>query len=194
MQIGELMRRGVNLAQGTGCRQFVLEDNSFPSGMNRDLALQWDIVEMQALLSPHADIKILALYRDPVAMTFSHEEWDGGPRNHARLVAAYLEHLSSKLTEIGPGTVKTVHYEDIIDRQGTLAGPLAEYLGVDARHVQAGFRQVRKGGKNWQTQMPPATRRWMTEFFSRKRRSLWPVFTDPRYTILAPENRDGKAE
>ena len=194
MRIVELMQHGVKLAHNTGCRQFVLEDNSFPSGINRDLRWQWDIVEIVELLSPYADIKILALYRDPIAMTFSHEEWDGGPRNHASLVASYLEHLNGKLMELGPGIVKAVNYEDLIERQETLAAPLAEYLDIDAGHIQTGFRQVRKSGKSWQTQMPPENRRWMTEFFNRKRRSLWPVFTDPRYTILTPESRDSEAE
>ena len=185
MRIGELMQHGVKLAHSTGCRQFVLEDNSFPSGMNRDLAWQWDIVEMVELLKPYADIKVLALYRDPVAMTFSHEEWDGGPENHARLVAAFLEHLNNKLLQLDPAVVKTVYYEDLVDNQDQLAEPLSSYLELELESIKTGFQQVRKSEKNWQTQMPPERREWMTTFFSNERLALWPVFTDPGYNLAA---------
>lgn len=184
MRIGELMRHGAKLAQSTGCRQFVLEDNSFPSGMNRDLAWQWDIIEMVGLLSPYADIKILALYRDPIAMTFSHEEWDGGPKDHAILVAAFLEHLNKKLLQLDPAMVKAVHYEDLIDNQDQLAAPLSSYLDLDIESIKTGFQQVRKSGKDWRTQMPPANRAWMTNFFNYERLASWPVFTDPNYNLL----------
>jgi len=182
--VAQLMQKGVEIAESSGCPQFIIEDNSFPSGMQRDLARQWDIGEMVELLSPYADVRVLALYRDPIAMTFAHEAWDGGPRNHAKLVADYLAFLSHKLMQLDPAILKTIRYEDLVDRQETLAAPLADYLDVDIKSVQAGFQQVRKSKKDWKTEMSPENRVWMTEFFDRERLALWPLFTDPRYNIL----------
>ncbi len=181
--VAELMQHGVLLAKKTGCTQFILEDNSFPSGMNRDLSRQWDIVEMVELLKPYAEIRFLALYRHPVATTFSHAEWDGGLQNHARLIAAYLEYLNERLLRLDPAIVKVVCYEDIVDRQDVLADPLAQYLGLDVDFIRTGFQQVRGSGKDWKTQMPAESRAWMTRFFDQERQALWPIFNDPSYNI-----------
>lgn len=182
------MQRGVELARSTGCRQFVIDDNSFPSGMNRNLARQWDIVEMVELLRPFADIKILALYRDPVATTFSHESWDGGPTSHAKLIARFLEYLNKKLLQLGPDDVKNIHYEDLVENQDRLVEPLSRYLELDPESIKTGFQQVRKSGKNWRTQMSAADRDWMAQFFDKERLALWPVFTDPDYSLLDNPN------
>lgn len=182
------MQRGVKLARSTGCRQFVIEDNSFPSGMNRDLARQWDIVEMVKLLKPFADIKILALYRDPVATTFSHEMWDGGLTNHAKLIAEFLEYLNKKLLRLNPAGVRSIHYEDLVDHQDQLTEPLSRYLDIDPESIRIGFQQVRKSKKDWRTQMSLADRDWMTRFFDKERLALWPVFTDPDYSLLGDPN------
>lgn len=183
-QIAELMQHGVELAHNTGSRQFVVEDNSFPSHMNRDPARQWDIVEMVDLLSPYADIKILALYRDPIATTFSHAEWDGGMKNHARLVATFLEYLNKKLLQLEPAIVKSLRYEDLVDNHDQLAMPLSDYLGLDVESIKTGFLQVHKSRKDWRLQMSLANRNWITHFFDNERLASWPLFTDPSYNLL----------
>jgi len=183
-QLFELMQHGVELAHNTGSRQFVVEDNSFPSHMNRDPARQWDIVEMVDLLSPYADIKILALYRDPIATTFSHAEWDGGMKNHARLVATFLEYLNKKLLQLEPAIVKSLRYEDLVDNHDQLAMPLSDYLGLDVESIKTGFLQVHKSRKDWRLQMSLANRNWITHFFDNERLASWPLFTDPSYNLL----------
>lgn len=184
-RLDELMLHGVALANSTGCSQYILEDNSFPSGMNRCLSRQWDIVEMTELLRPHAEIRFLALYRDPIAMTFSHPEFDGGLRKHAKMVAAFLKYLNDKLMRIDPELVKVVHYEDLVDGQDRLAEPLAMHLGVDVDFINAGFQKVCKSRKDWRLQMAREDRDWMSNYFGQDRLTTWPVFTDLRYDILS---------
>jgi hypothetical protein len=184
-KLSDLMMRGVELANSTGCSQYILEDNSFPSGMNRDPDRQWDIVEMTELLRPYAEIRFLALYRDPAAMTFSHPEFDGGFRKHATVVASFLAYLSEKLSQLDPAIIKVVHYEDLVDKQAALTSPLAEFLDLNVDCVKAGFRQVRKSGKDWKSQMAREDREWVSSYFSQDRLAFWPIFTDSRYNILA---------
>lgn len=167
----------------TGCPQYIVEDNSFPSGRVRCVSRQWDLVEMAQLVRPFAEMKVVALYRDPAAMTFSHEDFDGGLIDHARMVAVHLEHLNNRLLRLDPATVKVLHYEDLVDRQQEIVSPLSRFLNIEERHVQLGLREVRRSRKDWKTDLPPEKRDWLEDFFSEERLALWPVFQDDSYSI-----------
>jgi hypothetical protein len=163
---------------------FVIEDNSFPSADKRSILLQWDIVEMTELVRPFAEITYLVLYRDPIAMTFSHPEFDGGSFNHARVTATFLQYLNSKLQKLPSDLYTVINYEDMIERKESMITPMSRFLRLSEDAIRLGFAHIKKSNKDWRTQTPQEYQKWMIDFFSKERCDLWPIFTNPKHNIL----------
>jgi hypothetical protein len=164
--------------------QILILDNSFPSAGFRTTENQWDLSELADITCTYADIHFLGLYREPIATTFSHQEWDGGLRGHAMIISVFLEYLQNKLASLERFNLRFVHYEDLVNRTRELAGPLARYLGVEPADVGAGLGNIRKSAKSWERDMPEEDRRWIRLFFSEDRISRWPVFLDRSRNLL----------
>lgn len=163
---------------------FVIEDNSFPSADKRSVSLQWDISEMYELIRPYAEISFLVLYRDPVAMTFSHPEFDGGLVKHAHVIAAFLQYLNSKLQDLPSELYTVINYEDLIERKEDLITPMSRFLRLSEDAVRQGFTHIRRSNKDWRTQATQENQKWMVEFFSKGHCGLWPIFTNSEHNIL----------
>lgn len=182
--IKEIFKESFHKKLETECKYFILEDNSFPSELRRGLDKQWDLEEMTELLRPYAKIHYLVLYRDPIAMTFSHKEYDGGLRNHALVVADFLEYLDSKLANLGSEVFRVINYKDLIDKQKALGPALAGFLGLPLKDIQEGFKYIRRSKKDWRIQMPDDDKKWMLNFFTPNKSSKWPIFINSKYNIF----------
>ena len=180
-----LMSQVGSLAEKSGCLQYILEDNSFPSGRYRSVSRQWNLIEMDEMLSAFAEVKYIALYRDPIAMAFSHPEFDDGLINHSRVVADFLEYLNGQLLQLDNSRVRVVHYEDLLDDQDRLARPLAEYLDIGEDDIRLGFRHIRWSGKDWRLQLQDNEKMLMRNYFSLDRLALWPIFHDADYGLVS---------
>ncbi len=162
----------------------VLEDNSFPAGVNRDLDKAWDLLEMREIVSAYADeIYFIGLYRDPIAATFSHPGFDNGMFNHAEVLKQSLIYLNGQMQQVKDVKKLFLRYEDLSDGQQGLAPVLAEFLGIEREAVDLGFNEIRASKKNWRKQMPPEDQQKMMAIFSEEEAQRhWPLFANsPSY-------------
>ena len=160
---------------------YIFESNSFPAFNFRTVDAQWDLEEMTNLLRPYAKIRYLVLHRDPIAMAFSHKDFDGGLRNHAKVIATFLKYLNLKLSKIDSNLFTVINYEDLLEKQDALASPLAHFLGLSEQDIKTGFKHIRKSTKDWRVQMNLEDRGWMKEFFKEHQ---YPIFNDSSFNIL----------
>ena len=175
-ELDALMERVRVGAAGSPGTAWILEDNSFPSGDHRSTARQWDVADMAEIMAPHADVRFIALYRDPRAMTFSHPDFDGGLRSHARVVAEFLEWLNGVLERLGRDRYRVVRYEDLMARDPAMTAMLAAYLDLPPACFEEGFQALRPSGKDWRRQLPPGERDWLADWFNEARLARWPNF------------------
>ena len=175
-ELNALMERVLAQGEQSPGTAWILEDNSFPSAGQRSLDRQWDVLDMAALLAPHAEVRFIALYRDPCAMTFSHPEFDGGLRAHARVVAEFLEYLNGVLEALGRARYRVARYEDLMARDPAMTAMLADYLDLPPACFEAGFQALRPSSKDWRRQLPAGERDWLADWFDEERLARWPNF------------------
>jgi len=163
---------------------FILESRSFPSDRYRRCFNQWNIKEMADIFKPYADIFYLVLHRDPIAMTFSHKDFDGGLRQHAKVVARFLRYLNCKLAEVDTEFFRVINYEDLIDNQKSIGLALSNFLGIPLQDIREGLKAIRRSKKDWKTQMSYNDQKWMRKFFETGKANNWSIFTNPQHNIL----------
>lgn len=165
--------------------RFVIEDNSFPAGKHRDPDRQWSIIEMVQMVRPYADeIYLIGLYRDPIAAVFSHPHFDGGIETHAEVVKRSQIYINDQLSQLSDIPQLFVRYEDLVTGQAGLGPALAEFLGITAKDLEVGFKQVRPSRKNWRRDMAPEDQARMQAVLGEEvGRELWPLFANaPSYS------------
>jgi len=176
LELDLLMKRVASLADASPAPAYIVEDNSFPSSVYRSTSRQWDLLELREIMAPYVATYFIALYRNPSAATFSHPEFDGDLRGHARVIAEFLEYLNGKLELLGRECYRVVHYEDLMRRDQAMVATLSDYLDVPPVYFQAGFDQLRASKKDWRIQLPSEDREWLINFFDDQRLSRWPNF------------------
>ncbi len=156
----------------------IIEDNSFPAGRYRNLEKQWQLDDMQKIVSPHADeIYYIGLYRDPIAAVFSHSRFDGGLHAHADKIRGALEYLNNELGKVPQERLRIAHYEELVGDQQALGAMLAEYLGLDSEELAAGFAKVHPSKKDWRRDMAPEDQEKLKAIFSQETaEKYWPRF------------------
>ena len=159
--------------------RFIIEDNSFPSGNNRDPNKQWNIIEMMKVIRPCVDeIYLIGLYRDPIAATFSHPNWDGGMIPHAKVLKNCLTYINDQLEQLKDLPQVFIHYEDLIYGQDKLGPLLANFLCIDETDMIEGFNKIRQSKKNWQHDMNLDDQKRMTDIFTNEvATAQWPLFS-----------------
>jgi hypothetical protein len=152
-----------------------IEGNSFPAGRYRNPDRQWDLQEMINIVSPYAEIKFIALYRDPIASTYSRQNMDGGLHNHAPVVKESLKYVNSQLSLIDPKDLLVVHYEDMINRKEEFAKVVAGYLGIRQSDVEEGLKLVRQSTKNWRHDLSAEDQNRLLDVFPPGCEKDWPI-------------------
>ncbi len=165
------------LAERSGRVRWIIEDNSFPAGTYRDMSHQWDLAEMREIVGPHADIYLLALYRHPIASTFSHPQFDGGMLAHAELLKRALHYVQGQLEQVDPNQLLVVRYEDLVQRPQRLAKALATHLGIEPAHVTTGFKELRPSKKDWRRDMPAEQQTTLEQIFNERTATGWAILS-----------------
>lgn len=161
--------------------RIIIEDNSFPGGRYRDLEKQWDIIEMVRLVSKYTeDISIIGLYRDPIAATFSHRDFDGGLMEHADVVKKSLIYINKQLEQLPDIKQLYIHYEDLLHAQEELTGVLSGFLGIDDESVKKGFAEIRASKKDWRKGLNEEEKKAINEVFNPDTEMMWPLFSQAR--------------
>lgn len=155
--------------------RILIEDNSFPAGGYRNPDRQWDLQQMINIVSPYAQIRFLALYRDPIASTYSRQNMDGGLHNHAPVVKESLKRLNNQLSLIDPNDLLVLHYEDMINRKKEFATVVADYLGIRQSDVEEGLKLVRQSTKNWRHDLSTEDQNKLLEVFPPGCEKDWPI-------------------
>jgi hypothetical protein len=81
----------------------MLEDNSYPSGNNRDIGNQWDIHEIYHILKDHCEVRFAHLTRNIFNMVNSRREFDANLQAHAEKIAEIGRRQGDR------GTVQEIH-------------------------------------------------------------------------------------
>lgn len=158
--------------------RIIIEDNSFPAGIYRNMDKQWNIEDMMRIVSPYAEVKFIALYRDPIASTYSRQNIDGGLHSHAPVVKESLKLVNNQLSKLDPDNLLVIHYEDMTDRQDSFSTKVAEYLGISKSDVKEGLKLVRKSNKNWRNDLSLQDQNRLHEVFPDGCETEWPILAN----------------
>mmetsp|Transcript_41580 Transcript_41580/g.120395 ORF Transcript_41580/g.120395 Transcript_41580/m.120395 type:complete len:915 (+) Transcript_41580:61-2805(+) len=118
-----------------------------------------DLSEFVELFREHGDVRVLVLHRGLTAAAWSHQAWDKGPAQHARVLALFNEYLTQALQALDPAMWRWVSYERVCEahHQGEFAAldPIADFLGLEVPALRRSFRHFRPSKKDAAAEMPP---------------------------------------
>jgi hypothetical protein len=127
---------------------------------------------------------LIVLNRDPIAATFSHRNWDGGLKGHAKVIAQHLDYLSATMRAIGVSNFRSVFYEELSTNREQIVEGIVSYLGLPNADVKDAFKDFRQSKKNWQISLDTEDIKWIKSFFNDARSSGWKVLTDQTCSLL----------
>jgi hypothetical protein len=78
----------------------MLEDNSYPSGNNRDISNHWDIHEIYHILKDHCEVRFTHLTRNIYNTVNSRREFDASLKAHAEKMAETGRFVDSKILDL----------------------------------------------------------------------------------------------
>lgn len=133
-----------------------------------------------------ADLKILVIYRDPIAATYSalSRNFTNSVVEQSRIVEDNLLYIQNQLLRLDRDFYYTLQYEDFIENPQKYAVPLANYLELPLEDIQIGLKKVRKNPEKWRTGLKEDEIEYLVNFFDESRKSLWPIFYEPVYSVL----------
>jgi hypothetical protein len=94
----------------------IYTDDSYPSGKNRDIINQLNIIKMNEIISKYAKIKFLYLNRNIYNTINSHPNFDNNIINHTKKIMEiknYIERQLEQLEEEKQINIVKLYYEDI---------------------------------------------------------------------------------
>lgn len=151
---------------------------SSPFGQPRDQYAPdlWDMVQLRP------DAKIILIYRDPRASTYSalRRKFDPDLRRLAVGCSEQLTWLAAQVHAIGPENVRLVSYSALCADPEARIVPLAEFCGVQLDQVRGATRAEGVSDATdarWRRELSAEEAGWLDRFFSPERCRQWEVLT-----------------
>ncbi|MBK8139375.1 MAG: sulfotransferase [Chloroflexi bacterium] len=134
--------------------------------------------DMMDMLELFPNLRILIIYRDPRAATYSCQRrgFALNLRNMAIICEEQLTYLSAQLETIDPALYKVVQYEKWMQQGVTITEEIAEFAGIPKQALVEAVKGNRlDGGKNnqWRAGLTDEDAHFLDEFFSAQRRRRW---------------------
>lgn len=110
-------------------------DDSYPSGRNRNIDDQWNIVKLYDVLSKKQKVILIHLKRNMINSINSHPTLDGGIFKHAEKLCKinrYIEDNLKKLKEMGVDIIE-INYENINSQE--TANKISKILDINSKIV-----------------------------------------------------------
>ncbi len=140
--------------------------------------------DLSDLLDLFGDLRIIVIYRDPKASTFS--SFRRGFAENLRQCAVFCEeqltYLSSQLATLDHDVYQVINYEEFCSRPGIIIKKLAEICQLPENILlHAVERENVKPGRNeqWLQELDTSERDFLIKFFNTRRLSQWPLFFPP---------------
>jgi arylsulfatase len=149
---------------------------SFPFAQPRDQYTPdiWDTLDLLA------GTRIVIIYRDPCAATFSalRRGFDSDLRRLAVTCSEQLTWLAAQIRAIGPDLVRIVSYRNLCEDPVTTLAPLAEFCGIPFDPVRSAVLKERMdigadGRYSRELERPDVD--WLESFFDDRRRAQWDI-------------------
>lgn len=123
--------------------------------------------------------KIVAIYRDPCAATYSsfRRGFDTDLRRLAVTCAEQLTWLSAQIAAIGASRCRVVSYRELCENHAQVLIPLAQFCGLPADELIAAAQAERvsaDGDRRYREKLDHAETAWLESYFD-TRRSQWAV-------------------
>ena len=128
----------------------IYADDSYPSGRNRDITRQKNIVEINKHVSKYAEIRFLYLKRNIYNTINSHPHLDGGIIEHTKRLKETKLYIEAQIKILRKENVKVVelNYEDIDNDTGV--NIISDFVNVDVGVVRnAVSKYFKKSRKNY---------------------------------------------
>jgi hypothetical protein len=123
----DCIRGAVHFLEKIPRDSIILEDNSYPSGKNRDLQQQWDFVEFHGFLKEHCEIRFAHLSRNIFNLVNSRRQFDDGLKAHALKMAEIGKYIDTKIAGLEDQGVPItrLNYDDL-ENQSAEIGALID--------------------------------------------------------------------
>ena len=160
--------------------------NSYPMGFGVGALAHPDLVYLAQLDGDLIDLRVVVLYRDPVASVLSSvrrfkvDEFQyKNYQFQARAVQESLSLINNALPFLPCGKFAIFPYEDLVQHPHQHAQTLAQLIGVRKVHLEASFSDLKPPSKKHVEDLHDEAHTHLGEFFKRQRR-LWPLLAGER--------------
>ena len=149
---------------------------SFPFASPRDRFTPdlWDIMELWP------DVKILVVYRDPRAATYSafRRKFDTDLRRLAVVCSEQLTWLAGQVRAIGPERIRIISYARLCADPGAVLEPVADFCGIPFDQVTdalGGEEVDANADSRWSHELSGQDSHWLKRFFNGGRLRQWEI-------------------
>lgn len=156
---------------------------SFPFAQPRDQYAPdlWDVVKLRP------DAKIIVIYRDPCASSYSafRRKFDPDLRRLAVICSEQLTWLAAQVQALGPQNIRRVSYQALCADPGAVLASLAEFCEVPPAEVTAAADAegiVATTDTRWKRELDPEDAAWLEQYFDASRRRQWAVLANESAT------------
>lgn len=139
--------------------------------------------DLSDLLDLFEDLRMVAIYRDPRACTFSafRRGFREGLRQCAVVSEEQLTYLAAQLGTLDEYLYRIIAYEELCSRPGPLLEELAGFCGLPAAGVLAAVEEENlKPAQNerWRRELDPSAQNFLEGFFDGRRVAQWRLLAD----------------
>ena len=154
---------------------FVMK-RSFPFGPTQERSCPdlWDVLALPI------ETRIVAIYRDPCAATYSALRRDFGTDLHRLAVrcANHLIFLAGQMRAIDPTQRRIISYPALCAAPAAVLEPLAEFCGLPAApmlEAASGEGILNDTDRRYANELAPSDVAWLEAYFSPGRRRQWEI-------------------
>jgi hypothetical protein len=149
---------------------------SFPFAQPRDQYAPdlWDILGLWP------DVRILVIYRDPRAATFSafRGKFDSDLRRLAIVCSEQLTSLAAQVRAIGPRQVRIISYRQLCEDAPRVLRPVADFCAIPFDQVNTAVQAEPMDAATdtrWARELGAKDTAWLDRFFNDRRRRQWDI-------------------
>jgi hypothetical protein len=160
--------------------------NSYPMGFGVGALAHPDLVYLAQLDGDLIDLRVVVLYRDPVACVLSavrrFKVAEFQYKNYqfqARAVQESLSLINNAIPFLPCGKFAIFPYEELVQHPHQHAQSLAQLIGVRKGHLESSFNELKPPNKKPVEDLHDEAHTHLQEFFKRQNR-LWPLLAGDR--------------
>jgi hypothetical protein len=163
----------------------LFESASFPYGQPRNTLRRPDILFLAETLQGWVDLRMLVLYRNPIAASYSGFR-RGFTENlllQAKIIEDNLIFLNAQLGQCPKDIYKTLTFESFLANPRVYVEPLASWWQLDKQELGVGLEALRTPTS--MDDIPKPDRDILETFFTLTRKQQWPLLYSEENDVLS---------